>query len=509
MKQPTDIAVLIIGAGASGLTLAIDLARRGVAFRLIEKLNTPFAGSRGKGIQPRSQEIFEDLGVINRLFSAGGVYPPQREYRANGTFADSPVIEASDVNPGEPFNQALMVPQFLTEQILRDRLAELGHHVEYGCELSSFEQDTEHVVARVMTAAGEETIRARNLIGADGGRSFVRSSLGIAFPGRTLGVRALVADVTLTGLSSEFWHRFGEGSMEQQIAICPLAGTDLFQVQAPVPFEGEVGLDVTDLDEMIAERARRSDIKIHAVKWASVYTMHARLADRYRVGRIFLVGDAAHIHPPTGGQGLNTSVQDAYNLGWKLAAVLEGAPIGLLDSYEEERRPVAADVLGLSTGLLTEMQQGKMRRGRSVQQLDISYAGGSLAHGGNDLVTAPTAGDRAPDAKLMGAGGQPRRLFDLFAGPHWTLLQYGEARTEFAARPGLQIHGIGEGLALQDAHGHFQRAYGVEPGTNVLVRPDGYIGMIDTGTGADDLEAYLTRVGLTDSPGRNPVRMTR
>lgn len=508
MKQPTDIAVLICGAGASGLTLAIDLARRGVAFRLIEKLDTPFAGSRGKGIQPRSQEIFEDLGIIDRLFSVGGVYPPQREYRPDGTFVDSPLIEACDPNPSEPFNQALMVPQFLTEQILRNRLAELGHHVEYGCELTSFEQDADGVTAWVATAAGEETICTRYLIGADGGRSFVRSSLGIAFPGQTLGIRALVADVTLTGLSNEVWHRFGEGSMEHQIAICPLVGTDLFQIQAPVPFEGEVGVGVTDLDEMIMDRARRSDVKVHAVKWASVYTMNARLADRYRVERIFLVGDAAHTHPPTGGQGLNTSVQDAYNLGWKLAAVLEGAPIGLLDSYEEERRPVAAGVLGLSTGLLTEMQQGKMRRGRNVQQLDISYAGCFLAPEGNDRGNALIAGDRAPDAKLMGAAGQPRRLFDLFAGPHWTLLQYGEARTEIAARRGLQIHSIGEGLELHDANGQFQRAYEVETGANVLVRPDGHIGMIDAGTRADDFEVYLTRVGLSTS-SLNYAKMTR
>jgi len=500
MEQPTDIAVLICGAGASGLTLAIDLARRGVAFRLIEKLPAPFAGSRGKGIQPRSQEVFEDLGVIDRLFAAGGVYPPQREYRPDGSFTDSTMMEVSDTNPAEPLNQPLMIPQFLTERVLRDRLAEYGCHVEYGCELTGFEQDTDHVAARIATAAGEEIVRARYLVGSDGGRSFVRSALGIDFPGRTLGVRALVADVTLKGLPGDAWHRFGEGDMERQIAICPLAGTDLFQIQAPVLPEGDVGVSAADLDAMIADRTGRSDIKVGTVGWASVYSMNARLADRYRVGRTFLVGDAAHTHPPTGGQGLNTSVQDAYNLGWKLAAVLEGAPVDLLDSYEEERRPIAAGILGLSTGLLTQMQQGVMRRGREVHQLDLGYAGCSLAQGDDDGGRTPAAGDRAPDAELVGAAGKRRRLFDLLAGPHWTLLQYGHAQAGIAARRGLRIHRIGEGLELQDNDGQFQRAYGVKAGDHVLVRPDGYIGMIGNVAHGGDLEIYLAKVGLTKSP---------
>jgi 2-polyprenyl-6-methoxyphenol hydroxylase-like FAD-dependent oxidoreductase len=501
MKQPTDIAVLICGAGASGLTLAIDLARRGVPFRLIEKLGTPFAGSRGKGIQPRSQEIFEDLGIIDRLFHVGGVYPPQREYRSDGSFTDSRLMEASEPNPGEPFTQALMVPQFLTEQVLRDRLAELGHQIEYGSELIGFEQDAHQVTGRIKTAAGEEFIRASYMVGADGGRSFVRSALGIEFPGKTLGIRALVADVMLTGLSHNVWHRFGEGSMDRQIGICPLVGTNLFQIQAAVPFEGHVGVGVgvADLDAMIAERAGRGGIKVEAVSWASVYTMNARLADRYRVGRIFLIGDAAHIHPPTGGQGLNTSIQDAYNLGWKLDAVLEGAPLELLDSYEEERRPVAAGVLGLSSDLLAKMQQGEMRRGRDVQQLDLSYAGCSLSRDGADSSRRLNAGDRAPDASLSGAAGKPRRLFDLYAGSHWTLLRYGNVRTEVVARQGLRTHSIGVGLEFTDADGQFQRAYGLESAADVLVRPDGYIGMIAAGAQADDLEAYLARVGLGKS----------
>ncbi len=272
-----------------------------------------------------------------------------------------------------------MVPQFLTEGVMRERLLELGHRPEFASELIGFEQDETGVTARLKGISGEETIRARWLVGADGGRSFVRHALDIGFPGKTLGVRAIVADVILTGLDRDAWHRFGDGDMQRQIAICPLAGTDLFQIQGPIPLEGEVDLSAAGLTALVKERTGRNDIEVHSVSWASAFHMNARLADRYRLGRVFLVGDAAHTHPPTGGQGLNTSVQDAYNLGWKLAAATAGAPDALLDSYEEERRPVAAAMLGLATNLLDALKRGEMRRGREVHQLDIGYPSSSFA----------------------------------------------------------------------------------------------------------------------------------
>jgi 2-polyprenyl-6-methoxyphenol hydroxylase-like FAD-dependent oxidoreductase len=185
-----------------------------------------------------------------------------------------------------------MVPQFLTEAVMRGRLAELGHGPEFGRELTGFSQDAEGVTAQV----GNEIVRARYLVGADGGRSFVRHVLGVDFPGETLGVRAIVADVELEGLGRNAWHRFG--SEQGQVLICPLAGTSLFQVQGPVPLEGDVDLTPAGLTALVAERTGR-DTAIHSVSWASAYAMNARLADHYRVGRVFLVGDAAHIHPPT------------------------------------------------------------------------------------------------------------------------------------------------------------------------------------------------------------------
>jgi 2-polyprenyl-6-methoxyphenol hydroxylase-like FAD-dependent oxidoreductase len=211
--------VLICGAGAAGLTLAIDLARRGVSFRLIEKMDGAFRGSRGKGIQPRTQEIFEDLGIVDRVVAVGGLYPPQREYRDDGSHVESEVIAHEDATPAEPYHIALMVPQFLTEGMMRERLIELGHRVAYGCELVRFEQDEAGVTTRLVGKAGEEVVRVRYLVGADGGHSFVRHGLDIGFPGKTLGVRAVVADVVLTGLGRDAWHRFSEGSMQRQMSL--------------------------------------------------------------------------------------------------------------------------------------------------------------------------------------------------------------------------------------------------------------------------------------------------
>lgn len=496
MTQEFSADVLICGAGAAGLTLAIDLARRGVSFRLVEKLKGPFLGSRGKGIQPRTQEVFEDLGILDRVVSAGGLYPPQREYRADGSYAESLVMEQEDVTPAEPYHLPLLVPQFLTEGVMRERLAELGHRPVFGCGLVGFEQDDAGVTARLSGPTGEQTLRVRYLVGADGGRSFVRQALGVGFPGKTLGVRAVVADVVLTGLVREAWHRFNEGEMDAQISLCPLAGTELFQLQAPVPLEGDIDLSAAGLTAMVAARTGRDDVHIHSVSWASAFSMNARLADRYRIDRLLLVGDAAHVHPPTGGQGLNTSVQDAYNLGWKLAAVVHGAPETLLDSYEEERRPIAADMLGLATKLLEAAKRGDMRRGREVHQLDIGYPESPLALEKPERTRGLLAGDRAADAPIRGAAGQPQRLFELLKGTHWTLLGWEVQRHSVPPRAGLHIHTFGSGGNLLDDGGHFREAYAAAPGDWVLVRPDGYVGAFVTSSHIHSLENYLTQFGL-------------
>ena len=497
MEDQPAIDVLLCGAGAAGLTLAIDLARRGVSFRLIDKLAAPFAGSRGKGIQPRTQEVFEDLGLLDRLAAVGGPYPPTRRYHADGTVKDVQDIPVMAPTAAEPYRSALMVPQFGTEAILRERLAEFGIAPEYGRELLGFEQDPDGVSVHVAGPNGPDAIRCRYLVGGDGGRSTVRRALGIGFPGETLGVRAVVADLMLNGLPRDAWHRFNADDRGSQVLLCPLPGTDLFQLQAPIAHEGDPDLSTDGMQAFLDARMPDRKLRVHAVVWASAYGMSSRLADHYRLGRVFLMGDAAHVHPPTGGQGLNTSVQDAYNLGWKLGAVLGGAPATLLDSYEAERRPVAASVLGLSTSLLQEAKQGSMRRGREVHQLDIGYATSPLSlPASSDEKAGPRAGDRAPDAPLRGAGGQPRRLFDLFQGPHWTLLVHGDVAPLPRARPGVRIHRVGPAGEFRDPDGHLAAAYAFAEGDMLLVRPDGYVGARVSTADAARLTDYLAALQL-------------
>jgi len=490
--------VLISGAGAAGLTLAVELARRNVQFLLIDRTPRPFSGSRGKGIQPRTQEVFEAMGVADRMFAAGGPYPVVREHR-DGAARDEAFADHQLPSPAEPYTMPLMLPQFLTESILRDRLAELGHRVLFGRELTGFGQTSDGVTATVSSDAGSTAIHARYLVGADGGRSLVRRTLGIDFPGKTLGIRAVVADLVLEGLDADAWHRWND-EKSGPLALCPLKGTDLFQLQAPVALEGDVDLSAKAFGAMVAKATGRADILVHEVVWASVYTMNARLADRYASGRVLLAGDAAHVHPPTGGQGLNTSVQDSWNLGWKLAAALKGAPDVVLASYEAERRPVAAEVLGLSTRLLdAARERGGMRRGRETRQLDIGYPESPLS-------LAPSAdappqeslvgpGDRAPDAPCTGAGGQPTRLFHLLKGTHWTLLGIGVPRNPIAARQGVHVHTVGDRGDILDAHGHIRAAYGVTAGY-ILIRPDGYISAVVAADALPRLEEHMERVGL-------------
>ena len=482
--DPIRTDVLIVGAGAAGLTLAVDLARRGVAFRLVDKADRPFEGSRGKGLQPRSQEVFEDLGVLPGLKALGAApYPIIRTYEAAG-FTDQPLSEAREPTPTEPYAGPLLMPQMLTEQALRDRLAEFGHAPRYGCELTGFEDGASGVTAQLLTPEGDQIVHARWLVGADGGRSFVRRALAIEFPGRTLPIRALVADLRITGLSRDVWHRW-MGGPEGQLSLCPLSGTDLFQLQAALMAEGDPDLSAEGLAAMIARRTGREDIAVHEVKWASAYGMSARLADRYRAGHVLLAGDAAHIHPPTGGQGLNTSVQDAYNLGWKLAAVLAGAPETLIDTYEEERRPIAAGVLGLSQALLTTANSvAGVRRGRESHELDLSYAGSSLALDLRETPGPLAAGDRAPDAPLA-----DRRLFERIAGPRWTLIGWQVGARSVAPRPGLAV--IND---LADSHGHFADAYSLAPATWLLIRPVGYVGLIAPAGQEAAIDRYLDGV---------------
>ncbi|GAA3129613.1 FAD-dependent oxidoreductase [Streptomyces rameus] len=454
--------VLIVGAGPTGLTLGIDLARRGVDALVVERAEGLFPGSRGKGIQPRTQEVFDDLGVLQEIREAGGPYPARMIWKDGERAGELPMFEKVAADEGAPYTEPLMVAQWRTQEILHARLAGLGGRVAFGREVAGLEQDAEGVTVRF---ADGTTARARHVVAADGGRSAVRRALGVGMAGETVDPAPfLVADVRVRGLDRDHWHTFprDDGS---GVALCPLAGTDDFQLQARLPEGREPDLSLAGVRELVAGYTHLGAEDVTELRWVSDFRPRAALADRFRAGRVFLAGDAAHVHSPAGGQGLNTSVQDAYNLGWKLGAVLrDGAPEALLDTYEEERRPNAAAMLGLTTGV----HHGEVTRGRATVQLGLGYPDSPLSTETRTDPAGVRAGDRAPDGTVDGV-----RLFDAFRGPHWTLL--GAA----APTPGVR--------ALPAA----PESYG--PGV-FLVRPDGYVGWAgETAAGAD---AYLARVGL-------------
>jgi 2-polyprenyl-6-methoxyphenol hydroxylase-like FAD-dependent oxidoreductase len=418
-------AVLIAGAGPTGLTLAIELARRNISFRIVDAASEPFFGSRGKGIQPRTLEVFEDLGVLESVRAAGGPYPRFRVHIGSLSFPAGGLHRVVAPSPSVPFPNLWMLPQWRTEEILRARLEELGGHVEFGSPVTAFEQDPERVTMTLSTAAGIDRVRADYLVGCDGGHSFVRHALGVGFEGESMPKRPVVfADVEIDGLDRTQWHVWplAKGCL---FTLCPLPGTSWFQLAAPL--RGRAVPPEPSRDGIRNFVERRIGLRVRGVGWASIFRPQVRMVDRYRVGRVLLGGDSAHVHPPSGGQGLNTGIQDAYNLGWKLASVLRGAPPALLDTYETERLPIAASVLGLSKRLM--LTTGRSR-GAETQQLGLHYRDSPLAVHHADKPGRLRAGDRAPDAPCFDETGAPRRLFELFQGTHFTLLAFGAGNAE-------------------------------------------------------------------------------
>lgn len=496
MNDPTTsqtIDVLIAGAGPTGTTLAIDLMRRGVNVRIIDKAAHSFEGSRAKGIQPRTLEVFDDLGMIDDVLAGSSDYPrlgihlgpvaaPWRMFRNRERSADV------------PYPNTRLIPQHRTDSALHERFEQLGGRVEYGRELVEFVQDSTSVTATVIGDGGTEKITAGYLVGAEGGSSAVRSQLGLSFLGTTDEQdRMLIVDAVTTGLTRDRWHIW-PGVKGRFAGACPLPHSDLFQWMIRLAPDEEPPVGVEAITRRIQAHTHNRNIELSDIRWRSVFRPNIRLAEAYRRGRVFLAGDAAHVHTPAGAQGLNTGIQDAYNLGWKLAQVLAGADPRLLDSYEAERLPIAAGVLGLSTQKyegIAKLDPSSLRRGKDEQQLSLTYYGGPLAPTDCDRTTTLQVGDRAPDSELLGTDGTPVHLFDTYRGPHFTLVAYGPNAAAAADELGwpntgapLRRVAVDAGVkadhVLTDARHDFRHIYGLKEDTLLLIRPDGYIGHIST-----------------------------
>jgi 2-polyprenyl-6-methoxyphenol hydroxylase-like FAD-dependent oxidoreductase len=477
----SEIDVLIVGAGPAGSALAIDLVRRGVDVRLIDKADGTFAGSRAKGIQPRTQEVFEDLGVLDPMLAAGGRYPWMAAH-VGRLMLSWPMQRSHRRSAAIPYPTILLLPQRETDRILHDRLREQGLEIEFGTTLTSLFQDPEGVVATVQTGGSLVPIRARYLVGADGGASTTRKQLRIRFAGATDdGDRMIVADAEIDGLSRNRWHVWPRAK-GRFLAICPLPNSAQFQIMLRLRPDEETDVSEPALAEAVRTLTGDSALHLRGLTWASVFRPNIRMVERYRCGRVLLAGDAAHVHTPAGAQGLNTGMQDSYNLGWKLGQVLAGAPDALLDTYETERLPVAARVLGVSTQLYAGLERRRLSsllRSDEERQLTLSYHGTPLA----PLTSAQTGtlrvGDRAPD----GRDGS-KRLFDAFRGPHFTLVAFDCSPTVDWPTAGAPLHTV----TITATAEQLRRDYGITKPTHVLIRPDGYIAHI-TDRGPDGIDA--------------------
>ena len=479
------VDVLIVGAGPTGLTLACELARRNVSFRIVEKAEDLFIGSRAKGLQPRTLEVFADLGVIDAVLAAGAPFPPFRLYAGNRVVWERSLeqmlnLPATETSASVPYPRAWLIPQWRTDRILCERLRALGRNVEFATELSAIEPRDDAVIASLRHAGSEERVLSRYLVGADGGRSFVRKAARFSFEGTSdANERTLIGDVRVRGVRGPACHIFTrEGNAAERISLWDLPHSDYFQLVATLRANEVPELSLEGLRALFERRSGRTDIELEELSWLSLYQVNVRMVDRMQLGHILLAGDAAHIHSPAGGQGLNTGVQDAYNLGWKLAAALQNPRAErLLSTYEEERLPVAAGVLALTSRLDPKaFRVDPSSPLPSLDQLDISYRDASLAFEDGSVRCALRAGDRAPDARLRDGS----RLFEHFGGPHFTLLAFGSGPS---AIDGVRVVACAEPL----------EGYAVERGF-VLVRPDGHVAALSASLSA--IEGYMRNWGM-------------
>ncbi|GII76691.1 oxygenase [Sphaerisporangium rufum] len=497
-------SVLIVGAGPTGLALAVHLALHDIPVRVIDAAPGPATTSRALGLQPRGVEVLERIGALGDL-------PRRSQSSLTMSYNDGPRtvlrLSVGQAVADQP-KQALLISQAEVEGTLRERLAALGGTVEWDTRLVAAAQDAGHVTATVRTAGGEHHVQAHWLIGCDGAHSTVRKLAGIGFPGRRLLERLLMVDVQarwpFDRNGSTTWMEAGH-----MLSVTALPG-DTWRVFTEPPADLPDRLSEQEItDRVLGEFHRRSGVALDtvtAVRWASEFRIHRRLADAYRRGRILLAGDAAHIQSPTGGQGQNTGLGDAENLAWKLVLVALGrADRRLLDTYEGERRPLARNVLrATSTAVEIMLPRTRFRRlvrdrvalpvlrvpavqrrlWLAASQLGIGYRGGPLARDSRRWAPGLHPGDRMPDLACRRLDGTGTTLHAALGG-RWAVLA---GTPDLAARHATAAEALlGAGMVIALTP--------VEPDSSrtVLIRPDGHIGW--RGRPAPDrLAAWLNTV---------------
>ncbi|HEY7907223.1 MAG TPA: FAD-dependent monooxygenase [Thermomicrobiales bacterium] len=543
MHIPTTTDVLIVGAGPTGLTLAIQLVRSGVSCRIIDTAPAPTDKSKALAVQARTLEIFATMGIADAAID-GGIRAGGFNFYARGR----PLGHARfTADPDTPYPYILLLAQSETERILIDRLASLGVQVERGVTMTTFRQDTSGVTATLSRAdAPEETVRAHWLTGCDGAHSAVRHGLHMPFAGSDYEDLYWLADVHVQWpLAADEVHGF-LGARGLLFAF-PIAAPDRYRLIAR--WDGaarEATADPTLADmQAVMDAIGPAGATLSDPVWLTAFRLHHRKVTRFRVDRVFLAGDAAHIHSPAGGQGMNTGIQDAYNLAWKLALVIRGkADDALLDSYDTERGAVAAQVLRQTDLMFRAMtvqsaplrairdrllpfliaRRAFIRRmQRTIGELDIRYRRSPIvAEDGRR--SGPHAGTRAPDAPLVAAPpGGATTLWQVCRESeplHATLLFFSGLASSHGDFQRLAAIGhmvrerydhdiaaylivTGENAAAESPWGGpryddpasaAHRRYGITAPALLLIRPDGYIGFRSQPANGNALRDYLDRI---------------
>jgi 2-polyprenyl-6-methoxyphenol hydroxylase-like FAD-dependent oxidoreductase len=501
--------VLIVGAGPTGLALAVQLIRHNIDFVVIDTKDTTTPFSRAIGVQARTLEIYDQIGIAGELVTRGWIADKVRLVEGGEIRGE---VFLQDIGKGmSPFPFLLIVEQGKHEELLYDFIKKNGRDIRWRTELESFSQDENGVTANVKTAGGTETIEAQFLVGCDGAHSQVRHALGLTFGGGTFERLFYVADVEIDWT---FDHDALHVCLAKNTitAFFPLRGDNRWRIVGTFP-EGHEADEASILYDEIERRIiadTELKLDITSVNWFSVYKVHSRHVNKFSQGRCFLAGDSAHIHTPAGAQGMNTGIQDGYNLAWKLREVLNGdADAALLDTYNEERLPnahrllqttdrifqlgasddwfavfVRTKIVPYIANFALNLDVVKNTIFPLVSQIGINYRGSSLSDGAALKVKA---GDRMPYFQVEG-----NNIYDLLREPKFHFLVFTDGSI-----PVSEITGDLDGRF--DFHSfplypNIAEIFGVSETFTVVLRPDNYIGYIAAGYSIEAVKKYLTRV---------------
>jgi 2-polyprenyl-6-methoxyphenol hydroxylase-like FAD-dependent oxidoreductase len=536
-----EVDVLVVGAGPTGLALALHLAAHGVRPRVVDKAADRVHESRALALQPRTLEVLAGLGITDQLVKMGH-QAVQLRIHAGARARSAPLFDLGLADTAYPY--LLFLSQAETERILAEHLHTVGVTIERRVELVELAPGPDGAACRLRHhgTGHEEDIQARYVVGCDGAHSAVRRLAGIAFEGSAYPQTFVLADIEADGIEPGAAHAFlapdgmlfcfplGQPASWRLLAMRP--PTDSTPPDAPVSLP-----DVQALTDAYTAGA----VRLHDPVWLTNFRLHQRAAAQYRAGPVFLAGDAAHIHSPAGAQGMNTGIQDAVNLAWKLAHTLHGATPSLLDTYEPERAPIGRRVLRMSdraftvatsTNALVRLARTRIAPAlipavlasrtvrryafRTVAQLNIRYRHSALSVDGPNPPRGPDAGDRLPDAPIVYNGHQTT-LHAALGVPGWHLLACGTRdpgpdlqRLVERYRAHLHLHRLSTAQrpdTLHDAQRLASRRLGLksDDATLLLIRPDGHLGYRAGGAAVTGLQNYLER-WLPGGPAHRPPR---